>query len=80
MDRELEDYFDNFNMLFAQKGYKQLCEEIEGNIERLSDISTVKDEQELFFRQGQIAAYRTILNFQGTVEAAREQAEDVQDI
>jgi len=75
MNPELETYFDNYNELFNHKGFKQLLEEITNNVTQLSDIQTVKDTEELYYRKGQVAAYATIINLQVTIENAREQAE-----
>jgi hypothetical protein len=75
MTPELETYFDNFNQLFNNEGFKQLLEEISETSKQLSDVQTVKDVEELFFRKGQLAAFATIVNLQATVEATREQAE-----
>jgi len=75
MNPELETYFDNYNELFNHKGFKQLLEEINNNAKLLSDIQTVKDVEELYYRKGQVAAFATIINLQATIENAREQAE-----
>lgn len=75
MTPELETYFDNFNQLFNNEGFKQLLEEITATTKQLSDVQTVKDVEELFFRKGQLAAFATILNLEDTVVATREQAE-----
>jgi hypothetical protein len=82
MTPELEAYFDKYNELFNSNGYAQFKEEIEGTIKDLSELSTIKSSDELFFRKGQIDAFRRILNYQDAVAIAREQAEetDVQDI
>ena len=75
MTPELETYFNNYNQLFNHEGFKQLLTEISNNATQLSDIQTVKDSEELFYRKGQAAAFASIINLQGTIEAAREQAE-----
>ena len=75
MTPELETYFDNYNKLFNHEGFKQLLQEISTNATQLADIQTVKDVEELFYRKGQVAALATVINLQGTIEAAREQAE-----
>lgn len=75
MTPELETYFDNYNELFNHAGFKQLLDEVSNNIKQLSNVTTIKDEEELFFRKGQIAAFNAIINLDGTIEAAREQAE-----
>ena len=76
MTPELETYFDNYNELFNHEGFKQLLQELSNNAQQLADIQTVKDTEELFFRKGQVAAFATVINLQGTIEAARDQAED----
>ena len=75
MTPELETYFDNYNELFNHEGFKQLIKELSTNAQQLADIQTVKDSEELFYRKGQVAALATVINLQGTIEVAREQAE-----
>lgn len=75
MTPELETYFNNYFDLFKSQGFKQLLEEISATTTQLSDIQSIKDNEELFFRKGQIAAFATVLNLESTIEAAREQAE-----
>ena len=75
MTTELETYFDNYNELFNHEGFKQLIQELSANAQQLADIQSVKDVEDLFYRKGQVAAFATIINLQGTIEAARDQAE-----
>ena len=75
MNTELETYFDNYNELFNHNGFKQLVQELSDNALRLADIQSVKDVEDLHFRKGQVAAFATVINLQGTIEAARDQAE-----
>ena len=75
MTPELEEYFDNYNTLFNHVGYKQLVEELSNNAKQLADIQSVKDQEELFYRKGQVAALATVINLEGTISAARDQAE-----
>lgn len=75
MDRELEAYFDNYIELFNTEGFKQLVDELKQNTAQLSDIQSVKDSEELFFRKGQVTALTMIINLESTIIAAREQAE-----
>lgn len=76
MTPELETYFNNYNELFNQAGFKQLVEELVDNSKELSDVRTIKDVEELFFRKGQIAAFATIITLEDTITVAREQAEE----
>jgi len=75
MTPELEEYFDNYNTLFNHPGFKQLIEELSNNARQLADLQTVKDQEELFYRKGQVAALATVINLEGTISAARDQAE-----
>lgn len=75
MTPELETYYNNYNELFNHKGFKQLLEDVSDNVERLDDIQAVKDVEDLFFRKGQITAFNSIINLEGTIEAGREQVE-----
>ena len=75
MTTELETYFNNYNELFNSEGFKQLIQELSTNAQQLADIQSVKDVEDLFYRKGQVAAFATIINLQGTIEAARDQAE-----
>tara|TARA_B100000214_G_C23672666_1_gene492703 strand:+ start:384 stop:629 length:246 start_codon:yes stop_codon:yes gene_type:complete len=76
MKPELETYFNNYNELFNHSGFKQLLDELSNNIKTLSNVQNIKDLEELFFRKGQITAFTAIINIQGTIDAAREQAEE----
>ena len=75
MDKELETYFRNYSDMFRTEGFKQLVNELSANAAQLADIQTVKDQEDLHFRKGQVAAFATVINLQGTIEAARDQAE-----
>tara|TARA_R100000353_G_scaffold10176_3_gene11362 strand:+ start:1441 stop:1695 length:255 start_codon:yes stop_codon:yes gene_type:complete len=75
MTPELEEYFTNYNELFNHAGFKQLIEEIANNARQLADLQTVKDQEELFYRKGQVAALATVINLEATITAARDQAE-----
>ena len=75
MTPELEEYFTNYNELFNHSGFKQLVEELANNARQLADLQTVKNEEELFYRKGQVAALATVINLEATITAARDQAE-----
>jgi hypothetical protein len=75
MNTELETYFDNYADLFNSEGFKQLVSELSNNATQLADIQTVKDQEDLYFRKGQVAAFATVINLQATIEASRDQAE-----
>jgi hypothetical protein len=72
---ELEAYYDTYNELFNSKGFKQLTVDLEEQARQLADIQSVKDNDDLFFRKGQVAILAYILNLPNVVSNAREQAE-----
>ena len=76
MTPELETYYNNYNELFNHEGFKQLLKDVSNNVDRLSDVQAVKDLEDLFFRKGQIAAFTSIINLEGTIEAARDPVEE----
>jgi len=80
MTPELETYFNDYNQLFNLKGFKQLVEELVNNSKELSDVRSIKDVEELFYRKGQIAAFASIITLEGTITLAREQAEEEEDV
>ena len=81
MDKETELYFRNFTELFRSQGWQQFTDEIKANVAATNNIELTKDEQDLYFRKGQLAVMANILNLETQVEAAREQAnENVEDI
>ena len=75
MNKELEEYYNNFFELFRTKGWKQLLEELNNNIEHTDNLETVKDEQDLFFRKGQLAVFKSFVNLELVITTAQEQAE-----
>ena len=81
MDKETELYFRNFTELFRSEGWKQFTDEVKANVVLVNNIELTKDEQDLFFRKGQLAVMDNILNLETQVDASREQAdENVEDI
>jgi hypothetical protein len=81
MKPELEEYFDNFNVMFNSEGFKQLCGDLDGRIAELDNISAIKDEADLQQKKGKREAYKYVQSLPDIMALAREQAEeeDVQD-
>jgi hypothetical protein len=75
MNKELEKYYNNFFEMFRTEGWKQLLEELTNNIEHTDNLETVKDEQDLFFRKGQLAVFKSFVNLELVITTAQEQAE-----
>lgn len=64
-----EQFWDDLRELVNSKPWQTLCDELETNAKALNDISSMKSEEELFHRKGQLAAYNYLLNLHLQVEA-----------
>jgi len=74
MKPELEQYFNNYFQLFRTEGWKQLIQELSDNASQQNDVQTVKDNDDLFFRKGQLAVMANVIRFEETITLAYEQA------
>jgi len=72
MTKELQDYYENLLELFSTQGWKQFQEDISDNLDLISDITTIPDEKQFWFRRGQIEAVRLILNYEETIKNSYE--------
>ena len=81
MTPETEKYFRDLNDLFRSEGWKILLGDIQASADTVNSIENTKDEQDLYYRKGQLAVMNNILNLETQVSAAQEQAEtyDVED-
>ena len=73
MDKETQDYFDRYFDLFASQGWKQFIEDMEDNRTLMSDLLTIKDANDLYYRKGQLEVLNRIVNFQLAIETAYEE-------
>lgn len=72
MNKETEQYFGHLTDMFRSEGWKILMEELASEVTTLSHVDSIKDEQELYFRKGQLLVMRNMLNLEVTMEASRE--------
>ena len=81
MTPETEKYFRDLNDMFRSDGWKILTKDLEQSILGVNSIEHTKDEQDLYFRKGQLVVMNNILNLETQVATAQEQAEadDVAD-
>ena len=81
MTPETEKYFRDLNDMFRSEGWKILLGDIQASAQGVNSIENTKDEQDLYYRKGQLAVMNNILNLETQVSAAQEQAEtyDVED-
>jgi hypothetical protein len=81
MDKELEQYYNNFFELFRTEGWKQLLQDITASVNNINSVGAVKDADDLFFRKGQLVVLSNIINLEASINTAFEEltnnAEDV---
>jgi hypothetical protein len=75
MTPETEKYFRDLNDMFRSEGWKILTKDLEQSILGVNSIENTKDEQDLYFRKGQLVVMNNILNLETQVAHAQEQAE-----
>lgn len=82
MTKDLEKFFEDYRSLFRSDGWKLFTEELLVTLQAVDSVVAAKDEQDLYFRKGQLAVINNILNLENQIEVAADQAEqdDVESI
>ena len=75
MTPETEKYFRDLNDMLRSEGWKSLLADIQASAVSVNSIENTKDDQDLYFRKGQLAVMANILNLETQVATAQEQAE-----
>lgn len=76
-DQDLDKFYNNFLALFTLPGWTQLLEELEITVAQINDIRSTSDNQDLFYRKGQLDTVTTLLNFESSIrETVRTLEED----
>ena len=75
MDTQTETYFRHLKDMFNSEGWKIFIDDIKQGALNVNSVELTKDEQDLFFRKGQLAVMANILNIETQVAAAQQEAE-----
>jgi len=75
VDQELEKYYNNYREMFATDGWKTLMQDLMNNASVINSVESAKDNEDLFFRKGQLAVIANMLNLETQLNAAEEQIE-----
>jgi hypothetical protein len=75
MEKELQVYYENLLDLFTRDGWKQFIEDIQDNADVLSDITTIPDEKQFWYRRGQLEAILRVLSYESTIKSSYEDFE-----
>lgn len=71
MNRDLQEYYENYFETFATNGWKQLMEEVDQSIEAFK-VENINNEQELMLARGQLSQLRSLKGLQTVIEQAYE--------
>lgn len=69
-----EEYYNAMDTMFATDGWKLLTEELVENASHINSVEATKDENDLFFRKGQLNSLAFILNLESTLDHNRKEA------
>lgn len=73
MDKELQNFYEDAFSMMATPGWKTLMEDVKKIKDSFSDITSVADAQQLYFRQGQVDNLNWILGLKSLYEQAYEE-------
>ena len=74
IDKELELYYRNIRDMFATTGWKQLMEDLNSNAMVINSVEAAKDNEDLYFRKGQLAVIANLLNLEAQIDASEAEA------
>lgn len=76
MDRELQQYYEGQFSMMATPGWAELMEDLQKFRTSINELSTVTDEQQLFFRKGQLDVLDLVLTRKSSCEKTYEEIKD----
>jgi len=79
MDRDDEQYYNNYFDLFRNDGWKQLVEELTDTAANINNVAVIKDAQDLFFRQGQLDILWMLLKFEDSINNSYDDLVEAND-
>ena len=69
----LEEYYGSLRELFNMGGWKTLCEDLSDSYELINSVEKTKDENDLYYRKGQLAVITNILNLSDQVKTLEDE-------
>ena len=74
MTKELEVYFANYFEMFGTEGWKQLLTDLNQNVAQINSVEQTTDNDNLYFRKGQLAILATLFNLETQINNAEKDA------
>jgi len=78
MTPEVEKYYENYFDLFTTDGWKQYVEQVEAEKDNFL-IENIKDDRDLYAKQGQLYVINNILNFESMIRNAYDSIQEDED-
>ena len=70
IDKELQEYYDNYFELFSSNGWEQLEKEVIENISQVEQATFQQNDKDVFLKNsGYIAALRYVAAYRNLVES-----------
>ncbi len=80
MTPELQKYYEEQFSMFATAGWKDLLEDLKVLEDSVNTLSTVDNEQTLFFRKGQLDILELLFQRKAMCEKAYEDLQNEKDV
>jgi hypothetical protein len=79
IDVELQKYYEQRNDMFSTQGWKDLVEDVENLRKPLFNIKSIKTQDELQFRKGQIDIIDWVLGLKEMSDKAHKDLQEGED-
>tara|TARA_R110002095_G_scaffold204157_1_gene186701 strand:- start:157 stop:402 length:246 start_codon:yes stop_codon:yes gene_type:complete len=74
-EKELEIYFRQMKELFRMEGWQTLIKDLKEQVPLIDSIENTKDNNDLYFRKGQLNILGVILNLETTTDQGLEESQ-----
>lgn len=76
MDKLDEQYYNDLQDTFLTAGWKELMKELSANALQINSVEATKDNDDMFFRKGQLNILSFIINLESTVDRLQNEGSD----
>jgi hypothetical protein len=76
MDKSDEQYYNDLQDTFMTSGWKELMKELSANALQINSVEAAKDNDDMFFRKGQLNILSFLINLESTVDRLQKEGSD----
>lgn len=80
MDKDLQDYYERQFDMMSHEGWTDFLATVEAQIQNLDNVMTVKDQEDLYKRQGKLDILVWIKSWKSLCETAYKDNQDEADL